>query len=569
MNPVPSLPAARTPSPNPVGAVVAVALVTVDPESVGQRIDNFLLRHLKGVPRSHLYRVLRRGEVRVNKGRVKADYRLQAGDLVRIPPLRTAAVAEPVRAPDSQLARLAASVLFEDDRLLVLNKPAGLAVHGGSGLSYGLIESLRQLRPGAELELVHRLDRDTSGCLVVSKRRSTLRDLHELIRGGSMEKRYLALILGDLSSASLTVDAPLAKNVQQGGERLVKVDLADGKPARTIFKRLRRLSFAGPAGERSATLVEARLITGRTHQIRVHAAHLGTPLAGDPKYGDFEANRCLKSLGLGRLFLHASAVSFRAEYMDQPLRVEAPLPAELEQVLARLAGHHTVGELADESSPMSYALICFDWDGTLMDSQARIVDCLLAAFAEVGQPPPSREAAAEIIGLGLDEAMARLWPGADAGPAAPGCRHTIGSTSCSPMRPPSTLFQGARETLERLRAEGYLLAVATGKSRRGLDLSLAQTGLAGYFQATRCADETASKPHPRMLLELMDELDVGPAQTLMVGDTEYDMQLAANAGVGALAVCYGVHAPERLLACGPLACLDSLFAHPALVGQTS
>jgi 23S rRNA pseudouridine955/2504/2580 synthase len=313
-----------------------VALVAVDPESVGQRIDNFLLRHLKGVPRSHLYRVLRRGEVRVNKGRVKADYRLQAGDLVRIPPLRTPAPSQPVRAPDSQLARLAGAILFEDERLLVIDKPAGLAVHGGSGLSFGLIETLRQLRPGAELELVHRLDRDTSGCLLVSKRRSTLRDLHRLLRDGAVDKRYLVLILGDLPHATLSVDAPLAKNVQQGGERMVKVDPVQGKPATTIFKRLRQLSFAGPAGEQAATLVEARLITGRTHQIRVHAAHLGAPVAGDAKYGDFETNRCLKSLGLTRLFLHAGTVGLHAPYMSEPLRVQAPLPTELEQLLARL-----------------------------------------------------------------------------------------------------------------------------------------------------------------------------------------------------------------------------------------
>ncbi|WP_366760959.1 RluA family pseudouridine synthase [uncultured Thiodictyon sp.] len=309
-------------------------MVCVDAESAGQRIDNFLLRHLKGVPRSHLYRVLRRGEVRVNKGRIQADYRLQAGDLVRIPPVRTPAPEAAVRAPDSQLARLAGAVLFEDERLLVIDKPAGLAVHGGSGLSYGLIESLRQLRPGAELELVHRLDRDTSGALVISKRRSTLRELHRLIRAGGMDKRYLALILGDLPQDEVTVDAALTKNIDQGGERVVKVDRAGGKAARTVFRRLRRLSFAGPAGV--ATLVEARLITGRTHQIRVHAAHLGTPLAGDPKYGDFEANRRLKAVGLTRLFLHAASVGFRAEYMAAPLWVESPLAPELEQVLERL-----------------------------------------------------------------------------------------------------------------------------------------------------------------------------------------------------------------------------------------
>ncbi len=319
----------------------AVALVRVDAESVGQRIDNFLVRHLKGVPRSHLYRVLRRGEVRVNKGRVKADYRLQVGDLVRLPPLRMSVPTPPVRAPERSLDRLAAAVLFEDERLLVIDKPAGLAVHGGSGLSYGLIENLRQLRPGAELELVHRLDRDTSGCLLVSKRRGTLRDLHQLLRDGEVEKRYLALILGDLPSQTLTVDAPLVKHGQSGGERVVKVDRVAGKPARTLFRRLRRFVCNAPlrevTGLRVMTLVEARLLTGRTHQIRVHAAHLGAPLAGDPKYGDFETNRRLKAVGLDRLFLHAGHLSFRASYMEQQLRVEAPLPAELEQVLVRLA----------------------------------------------------------------------------------------------------------------------------------------------------------------------------------------------------------------------------------------
>lgn len=321
----------RFPGGTPIGAAT-VTLVQVDEESAGQRIDNFLLRHLKGVPKSHLYRVLRRGEVRVNKGRVRADYRLQGGDLVRIPPLRAAERREPGLAPAGQLQRIERSVLYEDDRLLIVDKPSGLAVHGGSGLSYGLIETFRRLRPAGELELVHRLDRDTSGCLVLSKRRSALRNLHELIRGGEMDKRYLALILGDLDRERVTVDAPLLKNVLKGGERMVRVDLAEGKPARTVFRRLRRLPFDGGV----ATLVEAQLLTGRTHQIRVHAAHLGKPLAGDPKYGDFEANRRLRSVGLSRLFLHASVLSFRADYMSRPLRVESPLPAELEAVLDAL-----------------------------------------------------------------------------------------------------------------------------------------------------------------------------------------------------------------------------------------
>lgn len=332
-------PASAEPASDATPGSATVTLVRVDEESAGQRIDNFLLRHLKGVPKSHLYRVLRRGEVRVNKGRVKADYRLQVGDLIRIPPLRVAEPRGPGAAPQEQLVRIERSVLYEDDRLLVIDKPSGLAVHGGSGLSFGLIEALRQLRPGASLELVHRLDRDTSGCLVVSKRRSTLRNLHELIRQGEMEKRYIALILGDLKRERVTVDAPLVKNVLKGGERLVRVDTAAGKPARTVFRRLRRLHL----DEGSVTLVEALLLTGRTHQIRVHAAHLGTPLAGDPKYGDFEANRRLKALGLSRLFLHASSLNLRADYMSRPLRVQSPLPEELEAVLARLQAADPAG----------------------------------------------------------------------------------------------------------------------------------------------------------------------------------------------------------------------------------
>jgi len=306
--------------------------VRVDEESDGQRIDNFLLRVIKGVPRSHLYRVLRRGEVRVNKGRIKPDHRLQAGDLVRIPPMRMSQPGPPSQAPESQLARLERGILHEDERLLVIDKPAGLAVHGGSGLSFGLIESMRQLRPGRELELVHRLDRDTSGCLVISKRRSALRELHQLIRDTGMDKRYLALIVGELSRPEVVVDAPLKKNVLRSGERMVTVDPQEGKPARTIFRRQRRFTDAGQV----FTLVEAELVTGRTHQIRVHAAHLGTPLAGDPKYGDEAINRALKRHRLGRLFLHAAVLTFRLTYMERPLRVEAPLPDELEQVLSAL-----------------------------------------------------------------------------------------------------------------------------------------------------------------------------------------------------------------------------------------
>jgi 23S rRNA pseudouridine955/2504/2580 synthase len=237
-----------------------------------------------------------------------------------------------VRVPAARLDSLAEAVLYEDERVLIIDKPAGLAVHGGSGLSYGLIESLRELRPGRELELVHRLDRDTSGCIVISKRRSALRELHALIREGGMDKRYLALIVGELQRSTVVVDAPLKKNVLQGGERMVQVDPDDGKPARTVFRRLSR--FSSDAG--MLTLVEAELITGRTHQIRVHAGHLGTPLAGDPKYGDETANRALKARGLSRLFLHASALSFQLAGADRPHRVEAPLPDDLEYFLSVL-----------------------------------------------------------------------------------------------------------------------------------------------------------------------------------------------------------------------------------------
>ena len=313
--------------PPPEANAKGVEHVPIGDQLDGQRIDNFLMAHVKGVPRSHIYRVLRRGEVRVNKGRVKPSYRLRAGDLVRIPPLRVIEPRPAGQAPASQLRELASAVLFEDERLLAIDKPSGLAVHGGSGLSFGLIEAMRQLRPGMELELVHRLDRDTSGCLLLAKRRSALRELHQLIRENKVEKRYLALLVGQLPGREITADAPLRKNTLRSGERVVLVDSAEGKPARTRFRRLR--SFG------DLTLVEARLITGRTHQIRVHAAHLGAPLAGDEKYGDAQVNRTLRATGLKRLFLHASVLRFQPQYRNTPLTIEAPLPAELEAVLQR------------------------------------------------------------------------------------------------------------------------------------------------------------------------------------------------------------------------------------------
>ncbi len=305
-----------------------VEWLQVSADAAGQRIDNFLLARLKGVPRSLVYRLLRSGEVRVNKGRARPSQRLAAGDQVRLPPLRRPTQGESV-APSAQLReRLAEALLYEDDRVLVINKPAGLAVHGGSGINLGVIETLRAMRPGAELELVHRLDRDTSGCLLISKRRSALRRLHAQLRDGEIDKRYLALLCGRLSQPDIEVAVALSTSRVRGGERVVRVDPAAGKPSRTWFRRRHRL---GPF-----TLVEAKLDTGRTHQIRVHAAHLGTPIAGDPKYGVAADNERLKALGLKRLFLHAAALSFRPQIDGPIVEVTAPLPAPLEWVLKRL-----------------------------------------------------------------------------------------------------------------------------------------------------------------------------------------------------------------------------------------
>ena len=306
---------------------LSVRNVVVEPDYAGQRIDNFLTRYLKGVPRSYLYRILRRGEVRVNKGRIQAGYRVRAGDLVRIPPVRIAERSLPN--PDQRvLQQIQRAIVYEDSRLLLLNKPSGLAVHGGSGLSFGVIEAMRALRPEEkQLELVHRLDRDTSGCLLIAKRRSALRILHQLMRDNGIDKRYLALLAGRWQQSRAEVDAPLRKNTLKGGERVVRVD-TEGKPALTRFRV--RQPFA------QSTLVEARLMTGRTHQIRVHAAHLGTPILGDDKYGDRDANRAARRQGLKRLFLHAESLRFRWPGERQDLLVKAPLPPALEAILRQL-----------------------------------------------------------------------------------------------------------------------------------------------------------------------------------------------------------------------------------------
>ncbi len=299
----------------------------MDDGSDGQRIDNFLLRELKGVPRTLIYRLLRKGQVRVNKGRVKPNRKLSPGDVVRIPPVRLPTREEAGKPGKLLLELLDKSIIYEDELLLIINKPSGLAVHGGSGISFGVIEILRALRPEAKfLELAHRLDRDTSGCLLVAKKRSALRILQDLQREGKVNKRYLALLKGHWRRGKEDVRVPLKKNILQSGERRVKVD-PEGKDSRTIF-RVKQ-------GYAQATLVEAELKTGRTHQIRVHAAWLNSPILGDTKYGDEMANKSARSLGLKRLFLHAATLRFpwpgRADY-----EIEAPLPEELAVVLERL-----------------------------------------------------------------------------------------------------------------------------------------------------------------------------------------------------------------------------------------
>ena len=305
-----------------------VELVEISADLAGQRLDNYLLNRLKGAPRSLIYRIVRRGEVRGNKGRIRPEYRLKAGDTVRIPPVKLPP-RNAVPRPGAQVLRLLeAAILYEDDRLLILNKPSGLAVHGGSGLSYGVIEGLRALRPQAPyLELVHRLDRDTSGCLLIAKKRSALRRLHELLRSNRMDKRYLALVKGPWRGGERQVTAPLLKNILRSGERMVRVDAA-GKPASSVFRPL--------AISKTASLVEVKLETGRTHQVRVHAASLGQPIAGDDKYGDDDFNRRMREVGLKRLFLHAQALRFQLAEGEAPLEVRAPLDDELKQVLLKL-----------------------------------------------------------------------------------------------------------------------------------------------------------------------------------------------------------------------------------------
>lgn len=310
-----------------------VQLITITVDEAGQRIDNFLRTRLKGVPKSMIYRIVRKGEVRVNKKRIKPEYKLIDGDEVRIPPVR---VSESEQAPVStgldKVAALSGAILYEDDHLLILNKPSGTAVHGGSGLSFGVIEGLRALRPDARfLELVHRLDRDTSGVLLVAKKRSALRSLHEQLRQKDMQKDYLALVRGQWQSHTKVVAAPLLKNILASGERIVRVG-SEGKPSETRFKVEERFTIA--------TLVKASPVTGRTHQIRVHALHAGHPIAFDDRYGAAEFDQQLRGSGLNRLFLHAAALRFEHPGTGETMRIEAPLDNALRHCLLWLRANH-------------------------------------------------------------------------------------------------------------------------------------------------------------------------------------------------------------------------------------
>ncbi len=297
----------------------------IDESGEAQRIDNFLFRLLKGVPKSHVYRILRGGEVRVNKKRVNQTYRLKLGDQLRIPPIR---VAEKHAVASAYIPAVEFPIIYEDEALLVINKPAGTAVHGGSGVSFGVIEQLRQARPQAKfLELVHRLDRETSGVLLLAKKRSALTAMHEIMREGNSDKRYFTLVLGQWKNAKQHVKLPLHKfDTPQGEKRVVVRE--DGQASHTVFALHKNWA--------EFSLLEAQLKTGRTHQIRVHLSHLGFPIAGDDKYGDFARNKLLMKQGLKRMFLHAHSIAFAHPLTGEPMRLIAALPEELQNFLDKL-----------------------------------------------------------------------------------------------------------------------------------------------------------------------------------------------------------------------------------------
>jgi 23S rRNA pseudouridine955/2504/2580 synthase len=319
----------RQSPPEPPPEPAKVQLVKVGERGEGQRLDNFLAKMLQDVPKTHLFRVIRKGEVRINGKRSRPETRLLASDIVRVPPIRVGAAAPPRRAPPRMVEGLTGAIIFEDARLLVIDKPAGIAVHGGSGVSFGVIEALRAARPEETLELVHRIDRDTSGLLLIARKPAALRTLHALMRDGKVEKRYLALVKGKWELGTKRIDVPLRTDTRVGGERTVKAH-ESGKEAASLFKPVQ---FFG----KRASLMEVSLETGRTHQIRVHAAHAGYPLAGDEKYGEAEFNEKMQEVGLKRMFLHAHQLSFVWPDTGAEFSVSAPLPAELSAVVDSLS----------------------------------------------------------------------------------------------------------------------------------------------------------------------------------------------------------------------------------------
>ncbi|MDR2365412.1 MAG: RluA family pseudouridine synthase [Zoogloeaceae bacterium] len=313
---------------------LAVTYQTVAAEESGQRLDNYLFRHCKGVPKSHIYRILRGGEARINKKRCAADYRVREGDTLRLPPLRLGGRAAD-DAPPAPFVDF--PILYEDAALLVIDKPAGVAVHGGSGVSFGVIETLRRQRTEARfLELAHRLDKETSGLLLIGKKRSALNALHAMFRaadGQAVDKRYLMLVRGAWTNPAQQVNMPLCKYLTESGERRVRVDAEEGKAARSVFRLLARW--------RRFSLLEGQLKTGRTHQLRVHLAHLGFPILGDEKYGDFALNKTLRKEGLKRMALHAARLDFPHPQEDRRLTLVAPLPAALSDFIRHLDAAET------------------------------------------------------------------------------------------------------------------------------------------------------------------------------------------------------------------------------------
>lgn len=324
---VPATPTATPTSDSNATQRLAVRFLEVDEASQGQRIDNFLIRECKGVPKSHLYKAIRSGQVRVNKGRISSEYRLEVGDVVRVPPLRMADPEQKKFVPSAEFP-----IIYEDDAIMVIDKPAGVAVHGGSGVSFGVIEQMRAARPQAKfLELAHRLDKETSGLLIIAKKRSALVALHDMMRQSDGHKHYVALVVGQWTQKRVDVKLPLTKYLTPDGERRVRVDKAHGKYSHTIVTLL----TAYP----EYTLVGAQLKTGRTHQIRVHLAAQGHTIVGDDKYGQDEVREHFAKMGFKRMFLHAQRLDFPHPLTGERLHLEAPLPQECQRLLARLAGH--------------------------------------------------------------------------------------------------------------------------------------------------------------------------------------------------------------------------------------